>query len=102
MTRFAALGISHDHIYGMTDALLRAGGELAGFYEPEDALAAAYADRFGAPRATDKRALLEDPAIALVLSSTVSADRTPVALEAMRAGKDVMLDKPRCRQPGSA
>ena len=94
MTRFAALGISHDHIYGMTNALAQAGGELAGFYETDDALAATYADRFGAPRVTDRRILLEDPGIALVLSSTVSANRTPVAIEAMRAGKDVMLDKP--------
>lgn len=94
MTRFAAVGISHDHIYGMTSALLGAGGELAGFHEEDDALAAAYAGRFGAPRAVDVRALLEDPGIALILSSTVSAYRTPVALRAMRAGKDVMLDKP--------
>ncbi len=94
MTKFAAVGISHDHIYGMTSALLHAGGELAGFHEPDDALAAAYAGRFGAPRAADARVLLDDPGIALILSSTVSADRTPVALQAMRAGKDVMLDKP--------
>ena len=94
MTRFAAVGISHDHIYGMTNALAQAGGELAGFYETNDTLAAAYASRFGARRVADKRILLEDPGIALILSSTVSADRTPTALEAMRAGKDVMLDKP--------
>ncbi len=94
MTTFAALGISHDHIYGMTSSLVEAGGTLAGFHEPDDALAAAFGDRFGAPRLADARALLEDKAIALILSSTVSGDRTPVAVDAMRAGKDVMLDKP--------
>jgi hypothetical protein len=33
--RFAAIGINHEHIYGMVDAVIRGGGALAAFYAPE-------------------------------------------------------------------
>jgi predicted dehydrogenase len=93
--RFAAIGLNHSHIYGQTRALLDAGAELVAFHAEEDDLAAAYARTFdGARRVTDRRAILEDRSIALVVSATIPDVRAATAIEVMRHGKDVMVDKP--------
>jgi len=93
--RFAAVGLNHDHIYGQVNCLLRAGAELAGYFAGEDDLAAAFGARYpGAPRLDDRRRALEDPAIDLIVSAAIPDERAGLAIAAMRAGKDVMLDKP--------
>jgi predicted dehydrogenase len=92
---FAAIGINHGHIYGQTCVMLDAGCRLKAFYAPEDDLAAAYSKAFpDAIRVSDERAILEDDEVKLVLGAGILADRAPMALRAMRHGKDVMLDKP--------
>lgn len=93
--RFAVIGINHAHIYGQVDCLLRAGAVLAGFHAPEDDLAAAFAAVYpGVPRIDSAARILDDPAIALVVSAGINADRAPLGIAAMRAGKDYMCDKP--------
>ena len=93
--RFAAIGINHPHIYDMVASLLHAGATLASFHAPDDDLAAAFAKRFPqAARADDRRRILEDKSIALVLSSAVNSERAPLGIEVMRHGKDYMSDKP--------
>jgi predicted dehydrogenase len=93
--RFAAVGINHDHIYAQVDSLLKAGGELVSFHAVEDDLAARFAGRYPqAPRVEDRRRILEDKSIALVVSSGISSERAPLGIEAMRHGKDYMVDKP--------
>lgn len=47
-------------------------------------------------RVTDHRAVLDDPQVDLVLIAAVPCNRTRLAIEAMEAGKDVMVDKPGC------
>ncbi len=92
---FAAIGINHGHIYGQTQVMLDAGCRLKSFHAPEDDLAAAYSKSFpAAKRVADEREILEDPEILLVLGAGILADRAPMAVRAMRHGKDVMLDKP--------
>ena len=92
---FGAIGINHGHIYGQTQVMLDAGCRLKSFHAPEDDLAAAYSKAFpDAKRVADEREILEDPQILLVLGAGILADRAPMALRAMRHGKDVMLDKP--------
>jgi predicted dehydrogenase len=93
--RFAAIGINHAHIYGQVDCLLNAGAELVGFHAPEDDLAKAFAERYPqAPRADDRRRLLEDTTIPLIVSAGIPFDRAPLGIEVMRHGKDYMSDKP--------
>ena len=41
--RFAVIGINHNHILGQVNALLGAGATFAGFFAPEDDLAADFA-----------------------------------------------------------
>jgi predicted dehydrogenase len=93
--RIAAIGLNHDHIYGMTDQLLRAGAELTAFHEPDDALAARYATRFPqARRVPERRAILEDVSVSCVLTAAINADRAEIGEAAMRHGKDALADKP--------
>jgi predicted dehydrogenase len=93
--RIAAIGLNHSHIYGQTRAMLDAGAELVAFHADEDDLAADYARAFPqARRVQDRRAILEDPTIALVVSATIPDVRAATAIECMRHGKDVMVDKP--------
>ena len=93
--RFAAIGLDHPHIYGQTKALLDAGAELVMFHEPQDGLAEAYQKAYPqARRVADRRAILDDASIRMVVSSAIPDQRAPIAIEAMRAGKDVMVDKP--------
>jgi predicted dehydrogenase len=92
---FAAIGLNHGHIYGQTEVMIKAGCRLKAFFAPEDDLAAAYSARFpDARRVADERAILEDPEISLVIGAGILSDRAPMAVRAMRSGKDVMLDKP--------
>ncbi|TGQ45797.1 Gfo/Idh/MocA family oxidoreductase [Mesorhizobium sp. M00.F.Ca.ET.216.01.1.1] len=93
--RFAAIGLNHDHVYGQVNVMLRAGAELVSFQAIEDDLARTFKERFPqAERADDRRRILEDPSIQLVVSAAISDERAGVAIDAMRHGKDVMLDKP--------
>jgi predicted dehydrogenase len=50
----------------------------------------------GLPRVADWRVLFDDATVDLVLIAAVPADRAALAIEAMDAGKDVMVDKPGC------
>ena len=93
--RFATIGLNHQHIYGQTTALLDAGAELVAVHAEEDDLAAAYMKRFPqARRIADRRAILEDGSIPMIVSATIPDTRAATAIDVMRHGKDVMVDKP--------
>ena len=93
--RFAAIGINHNHIYGQVECLLREGAEFVAFHAPEDDLAKDFGDKFPqAKRVSDRRAILEDKSIQLVLTAAILNERADISIEAMRHGKDVMSDKP--------
>lgn len=95
MINFSVIGINHNHIYGQVGCLLAAGATLVDFYAPEDDLAAQFQARFDqARRVADKRQILEDAKIQLVVSAGVPSDRAPLGLEVMQHGKDYMTDKP--------
>ncbi|SED93800.1 Predicted dehydrogenase [Rhizobiales bacterium GAS188] len=93
--RFAVIGINHAHIYGQVDCLLRAGAEFMGFHAPEDDLAQLFSTRYPqAPRIADRRRLLEDESVKLIVSAGIPFERAPLGIEVMRHGKDYMSDKP--------
>jgi predicted dehydrogenase len=92
---FGVIGVNHNHIYGMTDLLLNAGGELTSCFAPEADLAAQFAERYPRARLVSSAAeILEDPAIDLIASAGVPDERAGVGLAAMRHGKDYLSDKP--------
>ncbi|HNR09339.1 MAG TPA: Gfo/Idh/MocA family oxidoreductase [Saprospiraceae bacterium] len=93
--RFSAIGLNHGHIYGQTNALLRAGGELVSFYTKETDLAEAFLKRFPQARlARSEDEILEDQNIKLVLSASIPLERAPLGIRVMEHGKDFMADKP--------
>ncbi|MBF9050161.1 Gfo/Idh/MocA family oxidoreductase [Roseobacter sp. HKCCD9010] len=96
--RFAALGLDHRHIYGMAGNMIVAGAEFVGWWtDGNPGTLDGFDKRFpGVPRAMDKAQLLDDPTIDLILISAIPRDRAALAIAAMEAGKDVMVDKPGC------
>ena len=94
--RFAAIGLDHRHIYHMVGELLAAGAECAGFC-PETSdprVLQGFHERFPALAPRPREALFDDPAVDIILCAAIPRDRPGIAIRAMRAGKDVMLDKP--------
>lgn len=96
MTRFAVIGIDHGHIHDHVKGLLRAGAQFVG-YCPRSSVpalveqfAATYPD---APR-IEREALLADDSIDIICTAAIPRDRAGIGIAAMRAGKDVITDKP--------
>jgi len=93
--RFAAIGLNHSHVSGLIAAVTRGGGELVAFFAKEPELADAFAKRYpSAKRATSEREILDDPSIQLIVSAAIPNERAPLGIEAMRHGKDFLVDKP--------
>ena len=93
--KFAVCGMSHDHIYGMVGAIQRGGGELVAGYGQEPDKLAAFTKRYpNVTMAQSEDAILNDPSIQLVLSSTIPNQRAPLGVRVMRHGKDFLSDKP--------
>lgn len=95
--RFAAIGIDHRHIYDLAGGLIEAGATCAG-YVPQTTdprVLKGLRERFpDLPAVEDRDALLRDPAIDVIVCAAVPRDRADIAIAAMRAGKDVLVDKP--------
>ncbi len=92
------IGIDHRHIYGMLQGMLDAGSRCAGWWTSgSPKTMAGFVERFpGLPRFDGPEQLLEDPGIDLILIADIPDQRADWAVAAMRAGKDVMVDKPGC------
>lgn len=96
MSRFAAIGLDHRHIYDLTQDLLDAGAECVG-YNPDTTdprVLAGFRKRFPHVPQSETPRLLDDPSIDFVVIAARPCDRAELAIAAMRRGKDVMVDKP--------
>jgi predicted dehydrogenase len=94
--RFAAIGLDHRHIYHMVAGLLEAGADCAGF-DPgtgDARVLAGFRERFPQLRPVEAQLLLDDASIDLIACAGIPSERAALAIRAMRAGKDVMVDKP--------
>ncbi len=94
--RFAAIGLDHRHIYDHVTQLLAAGATCAG-YCPETSdprVLEGFRERFPQLAAVSRDQLLDDPGVDFICCAAVPRDRAALAIRAMRAGKDVMMDKP--------
>jgi predicted dehydrogenase len=94
--RFAAIGLDHRHIYDQVASLLAIGAECAGFWSRDEAVPLpGFIERFPhIPRVADRRRLLEDENVQLITCAAIPCERAGLAIEAMRHGKDFMVDKP--------
>ncbi len=97
--RFAAVGLDHAHIFGQVKGMLGQGAELVGLssYDPQAAVVARMRELYpDTPWHDDPNELLHDPSIDLIVTAAVPDERGPIAVEAMKHGKDVVSDKPGC------
>lgn len=96
--KIAALGIEHRHIFGMAENLIGVGAEFVGWWndgDPEPM--GGFLKRFpDVPRFMDRDEILGNPDIDLILVADMPARRAELAIEAMEAGKDTVVDKPGC------
>ena len=92
---FAAIGLDHGHIYGMTEGLLGAGATLSQVFDPDPAKVAAFVERFPqAQVAASEQEVLDDPDVRLVASASIASDRAQLGIRVLDAGKDFFADKP--------
>ena len=96
--RFAAIGIDHNHIFDHVRGLIAAGAECVGFdpQTTDPGVLKGFRELFPQVPEASREALLDDPSIEVICTAAVPRDRGPIAVEAMRHGKDVMVDKPGC------
>lgn len=91
---FSAVHLDHGHIYGMTNALLEAGGTLKYVYDPDPAKVERFLKAY--PQATPARSeaeTLEDKETHMICGAAVTSERCALGLRAMAAGKDYFTDK---------
>ena len=86
----AIVGTDHAHVVELTQQLVAAGGELRAIVATEDGLGPWLASQYPDARTDDPYA--DD--IAVVVTAAIPSERAQIAIDAMPAGKDVVLDKP--------
>ena len=92
---FAVIGTHHAHVYDIVDGLIAAGARLAGFAGDDEGGSAAFAARYaGARREKGAASILGREDVQAVVLCGLPSERADVACKAMRAGKDVIVDKP--------
>lgn len=96
--KLGVLGIDHGHIFNMLGNMLKAGCRCDAWWSEgtantEEQFISLYPDL---KREADKQKILDDPDIDMILISAIPGDRADLAIAAMEAGKDVMVDKPGC------
>jgi predicted dehydrogenase len=93
--RFAAVGLDHGHIYGMSNGLIEAGAEAAWVYDPDPSKVEAYVKLFPDVKvAESEEQILSDETIQLVAGASIPSERCALGLRVMDAGKDYFADKP--------
>lgn len=96
MVRFAVVGIDHGHIFDHAKGLIRAGAEFVGYCPRTSipALVENFAATYPNVPQIDRDVLFADTSIDVICIAAIPRDRAGIAIAAMRAGKDVMVDKP--------
>jgi predicted dehydrogenase len=95
--RFAVIGLDHRHVYELTQFLIDAGMECAGYWPvtTDQGVLEGFRKRFPhLPAVAEQERLLDDPAIQVIVTASIPCERAPLAVAAMRRGKDVLVDKP--------
>jgi len=93
--RFAAIGLDHGHIYGMSNGLIEAGAEVAWVYDPDPAKVEKYVELFpDVDVAISEGQILNDSSIHLIAGASIPSERCDLGLRVMDAGKDYFADKP--------
>jgi predicted dehydrogenase len=92
------IGIDHGHIFDMLDEMIKEGCNCNHFWTEGSPLSLKefnkkYPD---IKRVKNKSEILNDNKIDMILISSIPKDRANLSIEVLKAGKDVMVDKPGC------
>lgn len=92
--QFAAVSLDHGHIYGMSNGLIEAGGQLKWVYDPDPHKVAAFVQKYPDVQvASSEQQVLQDPDIKLVAGAAIPSLRCDLGLRVMDHGKDYFTDK---------
>ncbi len=92
---YAAIGLSHGHIYAMCNGLNEAGATLSHVFEKDEKLLASFLEKYpGVHVASSEQEILDDDSIRLIASADVPNLRSDLGIRVMEAGKDIFVDKP--------
>ncbi|MDC0940299.1 Gfo/Idh/MocA family oxidoreductase [Candidatus Pelagibacter sp.] len=94
----AVLGIDHGHIFDMLDEMLKEGCTCDYFWTDGSPLTLKeFNQKYpNIKRVENKSEILNNNKIDMILISSIPKDRAINSIEALKSGKDVMVDKPGC------
>ena len=94
----AVLGIDHGHIFDMLDEMIKEGCNCNHFWTKGSPLTLKeFNQKYpNIKRVENKSEILENDKIDMILISSIPKDRANLSIEALKSGKDVMVDKPGC------
>ena len=94
----AVLGIDHGHIFDMLDEMIKEGCKCNHFWTEGSPLTLKEFNKKypNIKRVENKCEILKDNKIDMILISSIPKDRATLSIEALKSGKDVMVDKPGC------
>ena len=92
------LGIDHGHIFDMLNEMIKEGCNCNHFWTEGSPLTLKEFNKKypNIKRTENKSEILKDEKIDMILISSVPKDRANLSIEALRSGKNVMVDKPGC------
>ena len=92
------IGIDHGHIFDMLDEMLKEGCTCDYFWTEGSPLTLKeFNQKYpNIKRVENKSQILNDNKIDMILISSIPKDRANNSIEALKSGKDVMVDKPGC------
>ncbi len=91
---FSAAHLDHGHIYGMTNALLEAGGTLKYVYDRDPNRVAQFVKTYPQVQvALTEQQVLDDKDTHMICGAHITSERGPFGLRVMGAGKDYFTDK---------
>ncbi|GHV26500.1 oxidoreductase [Clostridia bacterium] len=93
---FAAIGLDHGHIYGMSNGLMEAGATLKWVYDPDPGKVETFMKRYaesGVKAAQSELQIFDDQEVRLVAGACVTSERAALGIRALKAGKDYFVDK---------
>ena len=94
----AVLGIDHGHIFDMLDEMIKEGCNCNHFWTKGSPITLKQFNKKypNIKRVKNKSEILENENIDMILISSIPKDRADLSIKALKAGKDVMVDKPGC------
>ncbi len=92
------MGIDHGHIFDMLDEMIKEGCKCNHFWTKGSPLTLKeFKKKYpNIKRVENKSEILNDDTVDIILISSIPKDRANLSIDVLKAGKDVMVDKPGC------